>query len=240
MGYIYKITTTQSNKVYIGQTTNSLEYRFAEHKKNAKLGIKYHLYNAIRKYGEDTFNIELIEQCDNQDLDNREKYWISYYNSYNNGYNMTIGGEGNRIYDDEEIVELYKKLGTQRKVSEVLGCHVSTVKKACRAHNVKVGNGLTEEYWNSEQGLARRERMREMGKASAGRVVSEETRKKQSLARKGKIPSNAKPVRCIETGKIYPSSAHAARDIGLKNNSGILQCCKSLQKTAGKYHWEWC
>lgn len=74
MGYIYKITTTQSNKVYIGQTTNSLEYRFAEHKKNAKLGIKYHLYNAIRKYGEDTFNIELIEQCDNQDLDNREKY----------------------------------------------------------------------------------------------------------------------------------------------------------------------
>jgi hypothetical protein len=50
----------------------------------------------MRKYGIDNFNIEVIEECPEEDLILREAYWISYYDSYKNGYNMTEGkGEGN-------------------------------------------------------------------------------------------------------------------------------------------------
>jgi len=51
-------------------------------------------YRAIRKYGENNFYIELLETTTIDNLNEREKYWISYYNSYKNGYNSTLGGDG--------------------------------------------------------------------------------------------------------------------------------------------------
>lgn len=47
----------------------------------------------MKKYRIDNFNIIELEECENGLLDEREIYWISYYNSYNNGYNMTTGGD---------------------------------------------------------------------------------------------------------------------------------------------------
>lgn len=74
MGYIYKIVCSQSNKIYIGQTTNTIESRFKEHKKQAKNGTQGHLYNAMRKYGVENFIIQEIEQCDNILLNDKEQY----------------------------------------------------------------------------------------------------------------------------------------------------------------------
>jgi len=50
------------------------------------------LYMAMRKHGAGIFHIELIEECDNNLLNEREKYWISQYDSYKHGYNSTPGG----------------------------------------------------------------------------------------------------------------------------------------------------
>jgi len=47
---------------------------------------------AIHKYGKENFIIEEIEKCNQELLNEREKYWISFYNSYENGYNSTLGG----------------------------------------------------------------------------------------------------------------------------------------------------
>ena len=132
MGYIYIIKNTVKNKVYIGQTSQSLKTRFNEHI-NCSRAInletldfmyKYKLYNAFRKYGVDKFYIELIEECDNELLNEKEKYYINYFNSFKGGYNSTLGGEGKRIYsftEDEEqkIISNYKKL--------------KSIKKNCRA-----------------------------------------------------------------------------------------------------------
>ena len=52
------------------------------------------LYWAIAKYGKDNFTIEQIEEVENDFLGEREMYWIHYYDSYNNGYNATLGGDG--------------------------------------------------------------------------------------------------------------------------------------------------
>ena len=98
MGYIYKITNLINNKVYIGKTERTVNKRWKEHVKNAKTD-KYQniiLYRAMRKYGIDNFKVEAIDEVSNfEDLDEREIYWINYYQSCGEkGYNTTGGGEG--------------------------------------------------------------------------------------------------------------------------------------------------
>ena len=118
---IYKITNKINNKVYIGLTTCSLEYRWRKHltesknKKNTKP-----LYKAIRKYGYKNFTIEEIDRSDDfKELGQLERKYIKKYNSQNLefGYNLTAGGEANRwdanpaaklTYDDViQIREIY-------------------------------------------------------------------------------------------------------------------------------------
>lgn len=94
-GYIYKISTTKSNKVYIGQTTKTVEKRFAEHLKNSTENSKksLHLYQAMNLYGKETFSVEQIDIAkDRNELNRKERYWINHYDSFNNGYNMMDGG----------------------------------------------------------------------------------------------------------------------------------------------------
>lgn len=94
-GVIYIITNVCNNKVYIGQTSKTIEERFAVHVKNAKQHVNRYLYDAMNHYGYDNFHIQEIEKCKKSDLDEREKYWIAYYNCIiPNGYNMTAGGGG--------------------------------------------------------------------------------------------------------------------------------------------------
>lgn len=90
--YIYKITNQLNNKCYIGQTTD-YKRRFQEHK-NLGYGIEENklLYYAIKKYGIENFSFEVIEDKTSK-YNEREKYWIQYYDSFENGYNMTEGGE---------------------------------------------------------------------------------------------------------------------------------------------------
>ena len=76
-GFIYKITTTESDKVYIGQTTKTVEKRFAEHLKSATENSKktLHLYLAMAKYGSETFSVEQIDVATNrEELNEKERY----------------------------------------------------------------------------------------------------------------------------------------------------------------------
>lgn len=92
---IYKITNTVNNKAYIGQSVD-INRRWGEHRRNIGSN-KNPLYLDFKKYGLDNFLFEVIEECDFYDLDEREEYWINYYNSYNNGYNLTLGGQTSPI-----------------------------------------------------------------------------------------------------------------------------------------------
>lgn len=89
MGVIYKITNLINGEAYIGQTIN-FERRKKEH---LKAKDNFAIHNAIRKYGIDNFSWEILEECSENLLNEREKYWISYYNTYKEGYNSTRGGE---------------------------------------------------------------------------------------------------------------------------------------------------
>lgn len=98
LGKIYIITNDLNNKVYIGQTIRSLHTRFLCHcsKDNGK-GKNMYIKKAIQKYGREHFKIDLIEEVDEKLLDEREIYWIKFYNSFENGYNLTEGGNSNRL-----------------------------------------------------------------------------------------------------------------------------------------------
>lgn len=76
MAYIYKITNTINNKLYIGKTVNTIEKRFNQHKNESKTerSKKRPLYRAINKYGIENFEIEIIEECNYDILNEREIY----------------------------------------------------------------------------------------------------------------------------------------------------------------------
>ena len=89
---IYKITNQVNKKVYIGQSQN-ISQRWKSHRKHYQKD-DYPIYRAMRKYGIDNFSFEVIEECSLEELNDKEKYWIKYYDSHNssNGYNLTDGG----------------------------------------------------------------------------------------------------------------------------------------------------
>ena len=91
MKYIYKIENLINHKVYIGQTNNP-QRRFSEHRaKGYETNTHKVLYYAFDKYGINNFSFEIIEETDIPN--EREKYWIKFYDSFENGYNMTEGGD---------------------------------------------------------------------------------------------------------------------------------------------------
>ena len=95
--YIYFIINKITGERYVGQTTNFVR-RKNEHLSQLKnkTHINKKLQNAWNKYGENNFIVEKI-QYDNiskEELNNEEIKYIKQYNSYNNGYNLTIGGDG--------------------------------------------------------------------------------------------------------------------------------------------------
>lgn len=142
MGYIYKIKNDINDKLYIGQTVNSLEQRFIEHKSHCLNNNKKYpnrpLYNAINKYGIEHFNIELIEECSNEKLNEREKYWIQYYNSYNNGYNATLGGDSTILYNYQDIIDKYNQTKNISEVARQTGAAWITVKRILKNNGIEV------------------------------------------------------------------------------------------------------
>lgn len=89
---IYKITNLINGKIYIGQALY-IERRLSEHKRGKGLSAQL-IDKAILKYGVENFSFEVIEECDAIELNDKEIYWIDYYNSYRRGYNLTSGGQG--------------------------------------------------------------------------------------------------------------------------------------------------
>ena len=95
---IYKITNKVNNKVYIGQSVDIFQ-RWKEHKSYAfcekRECYNNHLYCAIRKYGLENFKFQIIEECNKDELDVKEQYWIKYYDSINpnKGYNLVLSNQ---------------------------------------------------------------------------------------------------------------------------------------------------
>jgi len=136
---IYKITNKINGKCYIGKSVD-IHHRWISHKSDSRLieegGDTYAVHCAIRKYGIKNFSFEIIEKCMPEQLEEKEKIWIKYYNSYDTGYNETYGGEGGLKYDYHYIYKLWNEGFTNKEICEKLKCGDQVVTRAFRLYDV--------------------------------------------------------------------------------------------------------
>lgn len=135
MAFIYKIVNDVNDKVYIGETAISISKRWDKHLQDLHKR-NYKLYLAMRKYGIAHFKIEQIEECNFEERFEREKYWIQQYNSYYNGYNSTLGGEGSTKYDYDEVYQLWLEGYTPQELKGLTGASDGTIQNILRANSV--------------------------------------------------------------------------------------------------------
>lgn len=151
-GFIYKISNTINDKVYIGKTLSSIEKRFSIHKKDSVRNQEQirPLYRAMNKYGSDKFYIELVEECPIEILSERESYWIKFYNSYEKGYNATRGGDGKQLYDYDAIVKGFLSGKLVHELAKEFECCTDTISTALHLANI---DGKINSVKKSQKGL---------------------------------------------------------------------------------------
>lgn len=143
-GFIYKITNKVNGKSYIGQTIQNVKERFYQHCaiKCSQAVLNMAIHKAINKYGKSNFTIEVIEEVESTNLNDREKYWIRYYDSYNNGYNSTEGGQdGIKLFKNlntEYIVKEYKSGKSLREIGRLFNVDKQTIKDLLVRNNINL------------------------------------------------------------------------------------------------------
>ena len=123
---IYKIQNKINNKIYIGQSVN-IERRWKDHRSSYKdendHSYNTHLYRSMRKYGIENFDFSIIEICEPNQLNEKERYWIERYDSFFNGYNLTLGGDAQGTEENKHKVigiinDLINTSDTQKVIAE--------------------------------------------------------------------------------------------------------------------------
>jgi group I intron endonuclease len=195
---IYLIRNTVNGKVYVGQSVH-IRWRWYEHKKCAKWGHKSHLYSAIRAYGADAFTHETLEECEPHQFDEREAYWMDFYDCRNpeKGYNLLPAGQRGRVMDAEcrdriaaklrgrklspERVEKMRLYGTGRTHSEETKRKIGEANRKPKGPNPKLAEALKARY----AALSAEEKAAYAAKRS-GYTHSDAARLAMSVASKGK------------------------------------------------------
>lgn len=250
---VYKITNRINGKVYIGQTTRSLEKRWKEHCQLSH-GCQL-MYRAIIKHGKENFTVEQIDvACTREELDAKEVYWIKFYDSMNRnkGYNLDSGGNKCKKRSPETIVKLINankgrwageknpKFGkghlfTGQNNSFYGKKHTDETKKKLSA---KIKGRTLSEEWKKKIGDAERGEKHWL----YGKHQSEEVKRKISETKKGKYGGSKNPraraVVCIETGEVFKCGLDACLKYRLARST---LCChlRGRNKTCGGYHWRY-
>lgn len=155
-GFIYKVVNNVNGKVYIGQTIQSVRDRWYRHCSNAKcLSEKeksMKIKRAILKYGKENFSVVTLEECAENLLNDREKYYINYFDSYNKGYNSTLGGQDGAKQlqtskdDQKSIIDLYKYGFSLRAIAKEFGIDKATVKGILLKNDISLRTTKTYKY----------------------------------------------------------------------------------------------
>ena len=234
MGLIYKATNLINGKSYIGQTRQSLTKRQNSHFHNAfTKNQPFVFYQALRKYGKENFTWTIIEDNikDLAQLNEREKYWIAYYNTFQNGYNMTSGGDevdnlNKWRADNPDLMHFYAKQG-YLKMKEKMEQSPELNKK----RQEKATAGMKRYVENHREEWSQKSYETYLKHKEQVDAQFREFHKQQSKA-----------VKCIETGIEYPSASEAARQTGLSQGN-ISSVCRGERQSTGKgpngekLHW---
>jgi group I intron endonuclease len=143
---IYKIISP-SNKIYIGQSTN-IEERFNTYKYLPKIKSQTKLYNSIKKYGCDSHIFEIIEICDIDKLNERERYYQDFYDVLNPeiGLNCRLTNSTGKVGKlSEETKEKIRQHNLGKKVSDETKEKISQKNKG-RVYGEEVRNKVSKNH----------------------------------------------------------------------------------------------
>lgn len=252
---IYGVIHRDTGRAYVGHSRD-IRARKSKHLHRARRGFSGKFYNAVRKYGEDAFDFEVLERCEASELLAREKFYIQFLDAVNNGFNMAAEPERSR-FGVKASAETNAKVsaaltGKKRKpfTAEHLA-NMSAVGKS-RMADPSLRESLSAKIKGRHFQTA--ESKAKISAASIGRVVSIETRARMSASLKGRliprhvtdacILANSKPVIAIDsrTGvdvMEFSSAAEAGRN--LKCDSGTIAKVingSGRSKTCGGYKWK--
>lgn len=182
---IYKVTNTINGKIYIGQTVRKLNQRIANHRYYKKSLIS----QAFAKYGMENFVIEEIDRADSkEELDEKEKKWIAFYDSLApKGYNLCKGGGGTVGYHLSD--------DTKRKISEANKGRASANrgKHLSAEHKKKMSESRKGKYAGKDAPRYGKhlseETKRKISEANRGRKLSPEAVRKIAEGHRGRVMS---------------------------------------------------
>ena len=145
---VYK-ATSPSGKSYVGITSTSLRSRQLTHKRDAlRYNKKFTFHSAIRKYGWHNIKWEILEKVDSWELaQKREIFFISELDTYRNGYNMTLGGDGHRGFKQSEETKLKRANKIRGKLlgKKLSPEHVEALRKCQMGNTNNLGTKLSDE-----------------------------------------------------------------------------------------------
>ena len=218
---IYKYENKINGKVYIGQSTD-IKARIRGHRHASYPGdkdFKMPIHQAIYKYGEENFDISILEECPKEQLNEREIYWISYFNSYEKGYNATIGGNESHIHLGKPV-ELYDLEGNYVK-------EYSNITEAAKALEISR---------NTIYGILSGNRLSAKGyqfKLKDDNKIINKYHSRQG----GKIPIIQLSMN-NEFIKEWESAAEASRTLAI-DSSAITKVLKRKLKSTGGFKWKY-
>ena len=140
MAYIYKIENQINHKDYIGKTEYNPNLREKQHWREAtkERSTSRAIYRAIKKYGIENFTFEVLEETYNSN--EREQYYIMLFDSYHNGYNETLGGDGAAYLElpEQEICSYYLNHKNLKETYNHFGYDRRTILKVLYKYNIPV------------------------------------------------------------------------------------------------------
>ena len=230
---IYKITNNINEKIYIGKDSSN--------KKNY-YGSGEAIKNSIKKYGKDNFSKEIIDYAVSlEELNNKEIYWIKFYNSMNPkiGYNRSSGGEGDFILSNmseearERMKESLKKAWESKEFSDIK--RENTINYFKDPENRKKQSDIQKKVWENKSSEEKLEITERLKNGSKKRWAKDEEKKKASDLWKKNNPmfdldvrknfsdsvkgeSNPFSKECSVDGIVYGSISLAMEKLGLTRN----------------------